>query len=387
MKAVRFHAIGSPEVLRVDDVDKPKPGPGQALVRVHVVGVNFADTLLRRGTYISQPNLPETPGYEAAGIVEEVGQGVEPRLVGQRVVALAEHCYAEYLVALAVRLYLGGAGAPRRYFAWGQAVRRAVLTVMLAHAVSALGTVVYLTWTHRLLGWLPAPPARLVEGPSGGIWPTTVWYAVGYAWIVVYVALILGHYRGAQVIAVLAIAPDFVYLLEMRLTHDQPSRIGPWAIWILLDLAPVLATAAFHRDAPPVARRPWLLALPAGFVLVAAPLLAVQVAGHATSLPDWPGLCCILVALACLVHAPRARSRRTADSGAWSLALLAAVAGVQRIASLGDYLHDPHMMTVGVVEVLVMAAAVALVAPDGARAQAAMASPPPYPRPGWRHDG
>ena len=65
MKAVRFHTIGSPEVLRVDDVDKPKPGPGQVLVKVHVVGVNFADTLLRRGTYISQPNLPETPGYEA----------------------------------------------------------------------------------------------------------------------------------------------------------------------------------------------------------------------------------------------------------------------------------------------------------------------------------
>ena len=104
MKAVRFHAIGSPEVLRVDDVDKPKPEPGQALVRVHVVGVNFADTLLRRGTYISQPNLPETPGYEAAGIVEEVGQGVEPRLVGQRVVALAEHCYAEYVVAPAETL-------------------------------------------------------------------------------------------------------------------------------------------------------------------------------------------------------------------------------------------------------------------------------------------
>src|ERR1039458_5631854 len=60
MKAVRFHAIGSPEVLRVDDVDKPSPGSGQALVKVHVVGVNFADTLSRRGTYISQPNLPET---------------------------------------------------------------------------------------------------------------------------------------------------------------------------------------------------------------------------------------------------------------------------------------------------------------------------------------
>lgn len=60
-------------------MDKPKPGPGRVLVKAHVVGVNFADTLLRRGTYIVQPNLPETPGYEAAGIVEEVGQGVEPR--------------------------------------------------------------------------------------------------------------------------------------------------------------------------------------------------------------------------------------------------------------------------------------------------------------------
>jgi NADPH:quinone reductase len=99
MKAARFHEIGGPEVLRVEDVDKPKPGPGQALVKVHVVGVNFADTLLRRGAYISQPSLPETPGYEAAGTVEEVGPGVESRLVGQRVVALAEHCYAEYVSA------------------------------------------------------------------------------------------------------------------------------------------------------------------------------------------------------------------------------------------------------------------------------------------------
>lgn len=104
MKAVRFHAIGGPDVLRVDEVDKPKPGPGQALVRVHVVGVNFADTLLRRGMYLSQPHLPETPGYEAAGTVEEVGQGVDAKFVGQRAVALGEHCYAEYVVAPAAAL-------------------------------------------------------------------------------------------------------------------------------------------------------------------------------------------------------------------------------------------------------------------------------------------
>jgi hypothetical protein len=292
------------------------------------------------------------------------------------------------VAGLAARLYLGGAGAPRRYFAWGQAVRRAVLAVVLVHAARALGAFVFVAWAHRLLGWFPAPPAQLAAGSSDGIWPTT-WYAVGYAWIVVYVALVLGYYRGAQVIAALAIVPDFVYLLGIRLTDNQPSHIGPWAWWILFDLAPILATVAFHHDAPPVARRPWLLALPATYLLVAGPVLAAQVTGHATWLPDWPGLCCILVALACLAHAPRTRSRRTADSGAWSLALtlLAAVVGAYRIASLGDYLHDPHIMTAGVAELLVMAAAVALVAPDGARAQAALSAPPPYPRPRGRHDG
>lgn len=104
MKSVRFHQIGGPEVLRFEEVEMPHPGPGQALVKVHVVGVNFADTLLRRGAYLSQPNLPETPGFEAAGVVVEVGEGVEKNLVGQRVTALAEHCYSQYVVAPVERL-------------------------------------------------------------------------------------------------------------------------------------------------------------------------------------------------------------------------------------------------------------------------------------------
>ena len=143
--------------------------------------------------------------------------------------------------------------------------------------------------------------------------------------------------------------------------------------------------AAFHRDAPPAARRPWLLALPAGYLLVAVPLLAVQATGNSEWLPDFPGLCCILVALACLAHAPRAWSRQAAGSGVWSLTLmlLAAVAGAYRIVSLGDYLHDPHLITVSLAELLILAAAVALVAPDAARAQTTAASAPPaHPCPG-----
>lgn len=60
--------------------------------------------------------------------------------------------------------------------------------------------------------------------------------------------------------------------------------------------------------------------------------------------------------------------------------LLAAVAGTYRIVSLGDYLQDPHMVAVGLAELLILAVAAALVAPDAARTQAAMPSPPPHPQ-------
>ena len=66
-----------------------------------------------------------------------------------------------------------------------------------------------------------------------------------------------------------------------------------------------------------------------------------------------------------------------------TLMLLAAVAGAYRIVSLGDYLHDPHLITVSLAELLILAAAVALVAPDAARAQTTAASAPPaHPCPG-----
>jgi hypothetical protein len=273
------------------------------------------------------------------------------------------------IAALAARLYLGGAGAPRRYFAWGQATRWAVLVVLLEHAVRALAGLVFLAWAHRLLGWLPAPPAHVLAAQSAvGLWPT-VWYAVGYAWIAAYLALVLGYRRTAQVIAVLAIAPDLIYLVQSQFGLGQvprlvPWAIGPWAMWALIDLVPVLALAAFHRDAPKVAPRPWLLALPVTFLLVAVPLLAVEFTGHDGWVPGAPGLFCVLVAVACLVHAVRSRTRAT--SGLWSLTLmlLAADVGLLRIFTLGVYPNDPRMIWIGLLELAVMAAAAALVAPD-----------------------
>jgi hypothetical protein len=209
-----------------------------------------------------------------------------------------------------------------------------------------------------------------------------VGYSVACAWIVIFVALVLGRYRAARLIAALAIVPGLVAVLQAQRAGTLQAPFASWAFWVLLCLVPVLAMSAFHRDAPPAARWPWLAALPAGYLLVGLPLLAVLATGDTAWLPDLPGLCCLLVALACLAHAPGAWSRRSAGSGAWSLTLtlLAAVTGAFRIMSLGDYLQDPHLIKVGVTELLILVAAVALVAPDAARTQAPATSPTPYPR-------
>ena len=283
------------------------------------------------------------------------------------------------VAGLAARLYLGGAATPRRYFAWGQAVRRAVLAVMLVHAVLGLEVLVRTAWSRRLFG-LPAPPASLAVVAPGGLWPA-VYHLVNVAWIVIFVTLALGYYRTARVLAVVAIVPGLAALLQAQLTGIMPAPFGPWAWWVLFDLALVLAMAAFHVDAPPPARLRWLLALPAGYLLVYVPVLALEATGNVAWLPDFSGLLCVLAALACLAHAPRAWSRRAAGSGVWSLTLilLAAVAGAYRIATLSEYLHDPHLIKVSLAELVILVAAAALVAPDAARAQTATPAPPPYP--------
>ena len=286
---------------------------------------------------------------------------------------------------LAARLYLGGAGAPRRHFAWGQAARRAVLAVTLVQAVRGLDVLVLASWSRHIFGWLPAPPGSLVVATPDGVFPAAVWYLVAYAWVVVFVTLVLRYYRVAQVIAALAIVPDLVWLVQGQFTGRLPApSIGPWAFWFLLNLAPVLGMTAFYRDALAGPRWPWLLALPANYLLVVVPLLALQFTGNSGWVPDFSGLYCLLVGLACVAHAPRAWSRRAAGSGVWSLSLavLAANAGAYRIFSIADYVHDPHLIAVSLVELLILAAAVALIGPDAARARAASSRPAPYRQPG-----
>jgi NADPH2:quinone reductase len=85
MKAIRVSEFGGPEVLKLQDVPDPKPDSGQVLVRVKAAGVNPVDTYIRAGAYARKPNLPYTPGSDAAGIVETVGPNVKQFKPGDRV--------------------------------------------------------------------------------------------------------------------------------------------------------------------------------------------------------------------------------------------------------------------------------------------------------------
>jgi len=105
MKAIRVHRWGGPEVLQLEEVPAPTPGPGQVVVRVEAAGINFIDVYQRTGHY--KTPLPFTPGQEAAGTVTAVGPGVTAPRVGDRVAYTGVlGAYAENAVAPADRVVM-----------------------------------------------------------------------------------------------------------------------------------------------------------------------------------------------------------------------------------------------------------------------------------------
>jgi NADPH:quinone reductase-like Zn-dependent oxidoreductase len=80
---VRFHETGSADVLKLEEETIPAPGKGEVLLRVKAIGLNRAEVMFRMGQYLVAPKLPSKLGYEASGIVEAVGEGVDPGLVGK----------------------------------------------------------------------------------------------------------------------------------------------------------------------------------------------------------------------------------------------------------------------------------------------------------------
>ncbi|MDX1622294.1 MAG: quinone oxidoreductase [Nitriliruptorales bacterium] len=97
MRAVRVHELGGPEVLTLDDIDVPEPGPGQIRVRIEAAGLNFIDTYHRDGKY--DLDLPATIGVEAGGTVDAVGSDVDGISEGDRVAYTGQRgAYAEQQV-------------------------------------------------------------------------------------------------------------------------------------------------------------------------------------------------------------------------------------------------------------------------------------------------
>ena len=126
MKAIRIHAAGGPEVMRLEDVAQPTPKAGEALVKVDAAGLNYIDVYFRSGQYKAE--YPLTLGLEAGGIVTAVGPNVSEVKVGDKVAYTGvPAAYAEYAVAPAARLVVLPAGVSTKQGA------AAMLQGMTAH--------------------------------------------------------------------------------------------------------------------------------------------------------------------------------------------------------------------------------------------------------------
>lgn len=94
--AVRFHRTGGPEVLSLDQVDVPPPGPGEVRIAVKALGLNRAEAMFRMGMYLEDPVLPSRLGYEAAGVVEAVGPDVKDFKPGDAVSTIPAFSQGKY---------------------------------------------------------------------------------------------------------------------------------------------------------------------------------------------------------------------------------------------------------------------------------------------------
>jgi NADPH:quinone reductase-like Zn-dependent oxidoreductase len=155
MRTMVIARYGPPDVFELRDSPEPTPKPGEALVRVHAVGVGFADLMQRMGVYLGTPKPPFVPGLEVAGVVERAPASSldgRPLQVGERVVALPKFCgYAERVAAPAQRIFRLPAG--------------------ISFGDAAAIPLNYLTAYHTMfvMGNLQPGDRILVHGAAGGV--------------------------------------------------------------------------------------------------------------------------------------------------------------------------------------------------------------------------
>lgn len=107
-RAIRFSETGGPEVLKIENVEIPAPGPHEVRVSVKAIGVNRVDSWFRQGLYFEQPVFPSKIGFEAAGIIDAIGEEVKDFKVGDKVnvvPAFSNHDYGTYGELILVPAY------------------------------------------------------------------------------------------------------------------------------------------------------------------------------------------------------------------------------------------------------------------------------------------
>ena len=153
-RAVIADGAGGPEVLRVTEIPRPEPGPGQLLIEVHAAGINRPDVMQRQGNYPPPPGATDVFGLELAGAVAALGEGVEGFAIGDRVMGLVHSgAYADWALLdapIAIRvpegMSMAEAGAvPETFFTvWSNVFERAALqpgeTLLIHGGTSGIGT-------------------------------------------------------------------------------------------------------------------------------------------------------------------------------------------------------------------------------------------------------
>jgi len=235
VKAIVVREFGEPDVMRVEEVPNPAPGPDQVLVRVRAVGVNPVDTYVRKGAYARRPKLPYTPGADAAGIVQAVGHGVVRFVPGQRV-------------------YITGTVAG----AYGACAELAVCDPAQAHPLpdsvsfeqgAAVG-VPYGTAYRAIFQRAEARPGEsvLVHGGSGGVGTAAIQLARAAGMVVLATA---GTERGLAHLAAMGAAHAFNHSAP-----DYADRImeatGGLGVDVILEM---LANVNLNRDLGLLARK------------------------------------------------------------------------------------------------------------------------------------
>ncbi len=255
------------------------------------------------------------------------------------------------VLGLAVRLRVPGlpTGIPvldgrPAHRQWNGALRLVALTGLLVSTVGAASTIgVHLLASARLQ-WLPWPPADLRYAPLPGLWQQ-LRLSAGVACAAAFVALLLGQWRPARAVAVLALLLDGCASVGATVEVLSGAPLDLATIWfaVLPDAVVVVAIAAFAASMPPPRPRPWLVGLVAGIAVTSLLQLASFWIDPGLPLLDWPGVSAAALVVAAGIHlaVPAQRRGPGAPSRTLALAVLVAVGLAGRLVSM------PHLAFAG----------------------------------------